>query len=189
MNSVVTGVKDIKDVLTIIYKIATDKTGSLAKKGETILKQSIQSTLTAFNQKIQVILTQFGEKINGLKENVTNISNHVISLIKKLEGYEGLAGILALLAFSTLLQWVNQKVLGVAVDFVKNKGLELLKKAFNSFGEFFKQIFAQLDINEIIGYFTSFDKYLGPIANGAEIIGIMAVILRPVIQRFNLAKI
>ena len=120
---------------------------------------------------------------------LSHITNHVITLIKKLEGYQGLVGILALLAFATLLQWVNKKVLGVSVDFVKNNGLDLLKKAFNSFGQFFKEIFAQLDIEAIIGYFTSFDNILGPIANAAEIMGIMAVILRPVIQRFNLAKI
>ena len=188
VNTVVTGVKDIKDVLTIIYKIATDATGELAKKGEFVLKQTIEKILITFKQNIQKIETELGSKIQNFKQALDDITNKVISLIKKLENYAGLVGILGMLAFATLLEWINQKILDVAVNFVKNKGLDLLQKAFNSFGTFFKEIFGQLTIDNIIGYFKNFDGVLGPIVNTAEIITIMAVILRPIVERFNLKK-
>lgn len=188
VNTVVTGVKDIKDVLTIIYKIATDATGELAKKGELILKQTIEEILTTYKQNIKKIETGLGTQIQNFKQGLDDITNKVITLIKKLENYAGLVGILGMLAFATLLQWANQKILNVAADFVKNKGLDLLQKAFNSFGTFFKEIFGQLTIDNIIGYFKNFDGVLGPIVNTAEIITIMAIILRPIVQRFNLKK-
>jgi hypothetical protein len=188
VNTVVTGVKDVKDVLKIIYQIATDATGELAKKGELILKQTIEETLNTYKQKILEIESKLGTQIQNFKEGLDNLTNKVINLVKKLESYTGLVGILGLLAFATLLQWVNQKILGVAVDFIKKNGLETLKKAFDSFGTFFKEIFGQLSIDNIIGYFKNFDGVLGPIVNTAEIITIMAVILRPIVQKFNLKK-
>jgi hypothetical protein len=188
VNTVITGVKDVKDVLKIIYQIATDATGELAKKGELILKKTIEETLNTYKQKIQGIESKLGTQIQNFKEVLDNLTNKVVNLVKKLESYTGLAGILGLLAFATLLQWVNQKILGVAADFIKNNGIETLKKAFDSFGAFFKEIFGQLSIDNIIGYFKNFDGVLGPIVNTAEIITIMAVILRPIVQKFNLNK-
>jgi hypothetical protein len=188
VNIVVTGVKDINDVLTIIYKIATDSTGELAKKGELILKQTIEDTLTIFKQNIQKIENFLGIQIQKFKQGLDDITNKVITLVKKLENYAGLVGILGLLGFATLLEWVNKKILNVAANFVKNNGLDILKKAFDSFGTFFKEIFGQLTIDNIISYFKNFDGVLGPIVNTAEIITIMAEILRPILQRFNLRK-
>ena len=160
----------------------------MVKKAEKILKESIEDSLIRFKQAVVTFENKLGTNIKNFKPTLDGIITHVTTLVKKLENYIGLTGILAMLGFATLMEWVNQKVFSLTTKF--ETVIKIIKEAYNSFGDYFKQLFGNLTIDVIINYFKDFNNklHLGVIAKTAEIIGIMARILRPILQRFNLIK-
>lgn len=192
VNTVVDGVKDMKDILTIIYQIATDKTGELAKQTAESLKNYLTKSFDDFKAEIIKIKEKIKLTGENIEATIENILNKVLELTKKLANYEGLTGILAILGLVTLLTWLGQKYLSKITKFIGGEIITTIKKALTSYSNFFKEIFSTIGINDIIKFFKNFDAVLGSIVTSAEIITIMANILRqPLIiikNEFNLEK-
>jgi hypothetical protein len=193
VNTVVTGINDLNDLSRIIYAIITDKSGALADKALTILKSELNDALNRFKTKMDGIISQTSKAINNVKNLLEPITTHLMQLGKKILGnYSGITGILAMLGLTTAIIWAEDEFLSLAIDkimvWIKNDSGKNLSKLFSAFGNFFKEIFTRIGLNDIISFFTNFDNVLGPVVQSAKIISIMAMLLKPVVQRFNLKK-
>ena len=193
INTVVTGVNDLNDLSRIIYAIITDKSGALADKALGILKAELNDALNRFKTKIDGIISKTIKVVNNVKSLLEPITTQLMSLGKKILGnYAGITGILAMLGLTTAIIWAEDEFLSFATDkiivWLKNGSSKNLLKLFDAFGNFFKEIFTRIGLDDIISFFTSFDNALGPIVQTAKIVSIMAMLLKPVVQRFNLKK-
>ena len=193
INTVVTGVNDLNDLSRIIYAIITDKSGVLADKALGILKAELNDALNRFKTKIDSIINQTIKVVNNVKSLLEPITTQLMSLGKKILGnYTGITGILAMLGLTTAIIWAEDEFLSFAIDkiivWLKNGSSKNLLKLFDAFGNFFKEIFTRIGLDDIISFFTNFDNALGPIVQTAKIVSIMAMLLKPVVQRFNLKK-
>ena len=191
VNTVVTGVKDLNDLSRIIYSIITDKSGTLAEKALGILKGELTNAVNRITYMINNIITKAGSIVTNIKNLLDPITTHLKTLSQKiLSGYNGIAGILIMLGLATAIIWAEQELLNFQIDkiadWIKKGTTNLLTKLFNSYGNFFKDVFGNLALNDILSFFSDFD--LGPIVQSAKIISIMAMLLQPVVQRFNLRK-
>ena len=193
VNTVVSGINDLNDLSRIIYLIITDKTGELANKTNLTLKSELKDALNRFSDKMNTIIINTNKVFNNIKELLDPIIKKILDLGNKLiQNYDGIKGILATLGLTTAIIWCENEFLNFAinniVEKIRNGFINNISKVFSTFGDFFQEIFSNIQLNDIIGFFTNFNNVLGPVIQSSKIITIMANLLKPVVQKFKINK-
>lgn len=184
---VINSIKSLKDIAKFFKDILVDS--ELMKVAIDSIKKSLSKIMATIKDTTNKILDKLKVSSDGFNDKFSKLIEHVENVTKNLSSNTGWAGFLMLLAFTTLLVYLEK-------TFIRNmleKGVEFISKnvniiggisdVLNSFKEL-KNLVSSLDIKPILTWFTDIgaDIAIGGVFTAIDIINLISQILAPIIK-------
>jgi hypothetical protein len=184
---VVNSIKSLKDIAKFFKDILVDS--ELMKVAIDSIKKSLSKTMATIKDATNKILDKLKVSSDGFNDKFAKLIEHVENVAKNLSSNTGWAGFLMLLAFTTLLVYLEKtfirNMMEKGVDFIsKNTNIiGSVSDVLNSFKEL-KNLVSSLDIKPILSWFTDIgvDIAIGGVFTAIDIINLISQILAPIIK-------
>jgi hypothetical protein len=184
---VVNSIKSLKDIAKFFKDILVDS--ELMKVAIESIKKSLSKTMATIKDATNKILDKLKVSSDGFNDKFSKLIEHVENVSKNLSSNTGWAGFLMLLAFTTLLVYLEKtfirNMMEKGVDFIsKNTNIiGSVSDVLNSFKEL-KNLVSSLDIKPILSWFTDIgvDIAIGGVFTAIDIINLISQILAPIIK-------